>query len=79
MVVRHAPLLSGCICILLNWDEERKTVVRHLKAMGVPVMVMVIMDKASHWSGEDPGPMKDDPKNFHVLEAGRIQEGLAGL
>jgi len=79
MVVRHAPLLSGCICILLNWDEERKTVVRHLKAMGVPVMVMVIIDKASHWPVEDPGPMKDDPKNFHVLEAGRIQEGLAGL
>lgn len=79
MVVRHASQLSGCICILQAWDAERKTLVRHLKTMGVPVKVLVVSDKSSHGPDEDVGPMKDDLKNFHVLEPGRIQEGLAAI
>lgn len=78
MVVRYAQRLSGCICILLAWDAERKTLVRHLKTLGVPAKVMVILDNADDGL-IDPGPMKDDLNNFHILEAGRIQEGLAAL
>jgi hypothetical protein len=27
----------------------------------------------------DAGPMRGDPENFHILEAGKIEPGLARL
>ena len=44
MVIERAALLSGCICILLSWDEERKTFIRYLQELGVPLLVFVVTD-----------------------------------
>jgi uncharacterized protein (DUF58 family) len=77
-VLNHAGAVSGCICIFLAWDEARRELVRKLRLFAVPVLVMVI--KQRNTGGEfPPGPMKDAPDRFHVLEAGRIEEGVAGL
>ncbi|MCP4220667.1 MAG: DUF58 domain-containing protein [bacterium] len=76
MVMKHAPLLSGCICIFLSWDDERKQFIGNLKARGIPVKVLVIGDNLS-MQGDDP--MKNDGENFHLLKAGEIEEGLARL
>ncbi|MEW6669808.1 MAG: DUF58 domain-containing protein [Thermodesulfobacteriota bacterium] len=78
LVTERAPLLSGTICVLLAWDEERKALVSLLKKLGLPVLVLVITDRGDKET-MDPGPMKDDPANFHCLRAGRIQEGLSRL
>lgn len=81
-VFARASMLSGCICILLSWDDERKLFIKHLKALGVPVLVLVITD-ATDTAIDDPafdlGPMKDRPDFFHMLKVGNIQEGLARL
>lgn len=83
MLINHAPLLSGCVCILLSWDEERKKMIKTLQSLNVPLVVIVISDDAGPGSGQgqdqDTGHMKGDQKNFHVLTVDNIEEGLAGL
>lgn len=78
LVLNHASALSGCICVLLVWDEERRDLVRKLKALGLPVMVLVVLGRAPV-EPLDPGPMQDDPEHLRTLEIGRIEEQLATL
>jgi uncharacterized protein (DUF58 family) len=78
LVLNHAKSVGGCICVLLAWDEPRQRFVRKLRAVGQPVMVLVIRGP-----GETrplpPGPMSDAPEWFHTLEIGRIEAQLAAL
>jgi hypothetical protein len=78
LVLNHASALSGCICVLLAWDDERQDLVRKLKALGLPVLVLVVFEKAPA-ERLDPGPMRSDPEHLHALETGRIEEQLAML
>lgn len=78
LVVRHAALVSGCVCVLLAWDEPRRLLVQRLTSLRVPLLVCVVTD------GDQPelldlGPMKNDPQDFHHLRVGNIQEALARL
>jgi len=70
-------VVSGCICVLLAWDAPRRKLVERLKLLGLPVTVMVITDPGE--KPPDPGPLRDEPELFHVLEAGKIEEGLARM
>jgi uncharacterized protein (DUF58 family) len=78
LVIDHAGAVSGCIFVLLAWDGPRREVVRKIKMLGVPVMVLVVMESGAN-TALAPGPMQDEPENFHVLEAGKIADGLAKL
>jgi uncharacterized protein (DUF58 family) len=78
LVMERASLLSGCICVLLSWDEERQELIHLLKALGLPVLVLVITDDEPP-QALDPGPMKDDPENLRRLQVGKVMEGLARL
>ena len=75
LVLHHAPSVSGWVGIFLEWDDARRKLIRKLMSLGVPVMVLVIRT-----AGAPPVHRSvDDPEAFHVLEAGRIEEGLARL
>jgi uncharacterized protein (DUF58 family) len=78
LVLDHASSVSGCICVFLAWDEARRDLVRKLKMLGVPVLVLVITEPGRDRPLE-PGPMQDELDRFHHLEAGRMEEGLARL
>ena len=78
LVLEHAQVVSGCVCVLLAWDEPRQGFVKKLLALGIPVLVLVIVAPGESTKLE-PGPMRESPDRFHVLEAGRIQEGLVGM
>ncbi len=78
LVIEHAPALNGCICIFLKWDKPRQELVKLLKAMELPVLVLVVTP-AGHTDPLDPGPMRDEPESLHALEAGKIAEGLEKL
>jgi uncharacterized protein (DUF58 family) len=78
LIVERSSLLSGCICVLLSWDEERQRLIRLLKALGVPLLVLVIMESDTS-EPLDPGPMKMDPQNLLRLQVGKIEGGLARL
>jgi len=78
LVLERAGLLSSCICILLSWDADRQDLVQRLKESGLPVLVLVVLQEG-HAETVTPGPMKDDSDRFVVLEAGKIEQGLAKL
>jgi uncharacterized protein (DUF58 family) len=78
LVMERASLLSGCVCVLLSWDEERQKLIHLLKALGLPVMVLVIRGEGAT-QPLDLGAMKSDPENLHSLQVGKIKEGLARL
>ena len=78
LVLNHATVVSGCICILLAWDAARRSFVEKLKALGVPVLVVVILPAAPKEPLE-PGPMRDEPDRFHTLVVGQIEQGLVKL
>lgn len=78
LVMERASLLSGCICILISWDEERKRFIGQLKELGVPLLVVVVTEGNTS-NTLDPGPMKDRPESFHIMEVGKVKEELAKL
>jgi uncharacterized protein (DUF58 family) len=71
LVLNHAPSVSGCICVLQRWDEPRKKLIEKLKALGVPLLVLVIVPRG--------GKIANTLEKLHVLEVGKIEEGLAKL
>ncbi len=78
LVVRHAGAVSGCILVLLAWDEPRQRLVEKLKVLGLPVLVLVIRPPGK--TGPlDPGPMRDDPERLVALETGKVEEQLSLL
>ena len=78
LVLERADLLSGCICILLSWDEKRQELARLLRALGIPLLVLVITDHRTP-RPLDPGPMKGSSRNLVELQVGKIEQGLARL
>lgn len=78
LVVEHASVLSGCLCVLVGWDAPRQELVRMLRALDVPLRVFLILP-AGGQPPRDLGPMADVPESFFCLETGRIEEGLRRL
>jgi len=78
LVLEHTPVVSGCICVLLSWDEVRRRMVEKMMMLSVPMLVIIVVE-AGQKKNFDPGPMRDFPEHFHVVEAGRIEEGLLRL
>jgi len=78
LVMNHVSAVSGCICVLLAWDEPRRRFVEKLKMLGLPVLVLVIRAPGDA-SSLEPGPMRDAPQHLRALEIGRIEEQLASL
>jgi uncharacterized protein (DUF58 family) len=78
LVLNHIKVVSGCVCVLMDWDEQRRGFIEKIQALGVPVLVLVIVGPGQAGLVE-PGPMRDQPGQFHVLETGQIESGLARL
>jgi uncharacterized protein (DUF58 family) len=78
LVFERATLLSGCICILLAWEEERKSFIRKLEALGLPVMVLVVTEDTISQSIDSDSDAWQ-PERLINLRPGRIEEGLAQL
>jgi uncharacterized protein (DUF58 family) len=78
LVMEHVTTVSGCICVFVAWDEARQSLVRQLRAIGIPLLVFVVTETGAADSLE-PGPLSEEPQCFHPLEVGKIGEGLAKL
>jgi len=78
LVSEHGAGLSGCVLVLLEWDEPRRALVRRLKALRLPTLAMVLVP--GNKVGEfDPGPAEDQPQQLVVLESGKVGEDLRQL
>lgn len=77
-VFERIQWFSGCICVLLAWDEARMALVRDLKDRGVPLLVIVVVADGSPLP-MDSGPMKGSENRFRVVKSGDVEKALAGL
>ncbi len=77
LVLSHVSAVSGCVCVLLAWDAPRREFVKKLQVLAVPVLVLVVA--APGGAKPDPGPLRDEPHRFRVLEMGQIEKQLATL
>ena len=68
-VLARRAALSGCILILLAWDEPRQELARALQQSGLPFKVLLVSEREI---ARAPGWLR-------VLDPGKIQEGLAKL
>jgi len=64
---RHA--LTGCICVLLRWDEPRREFVHRLQANGIALRVIALSETTPD----------ECPPWLLVVEPGKVEEGLARL
>jgi hypothetical protein len=69
-------MLSGCICVLLAWDEERKNFIEQLRSLGLPLLVFVITDRTTDHADV---LQENRPEDVHFLKVGKIQEDLNAL
>ncbi|MBV9464261.1 MAG: DUF58 domain-containing protein [Verrucomicrobiae bacterium] len=75
LVERHLSLLSGCMLVLLDWDERRRRLVERLSANGVPILAVVM----THEKG---GPLQNALAGDAVVRAirsGHLGEDLLRL
>jgi uncharacterized protein (DUF58 family) len=78
LVFNHLSVVSGCICILQKWDDVRRHFVDQLKALNVPVLVLVVVPSGDGISGAG-GPLLEAEGSLHILAADKLAEGLAQL
>lgn len=79
-VVRsRLSLLSGCICVFLTWDEDRRALIEQLQTAGIPVLVLIIATKAGLSTPPDTSCLQDQQSSLHVLNVNNIQAGLLAL
>jgi uncharacterized protein (DUF58 family) len=77
LVLERQASLSGAICVLLGWDEPRRQLVEHLRALDVPTLVLIVTEPARPGAAT-PGDAAEEA-GVHRLEVGRVAEGLAAL
>jgi uncharacterized protein (DUF58 family) len=75
LVVERQGLVSGAICVLLSWDDERREFVDALGRLGIPALVAVVTAPGAVLT---PAPRHPGTR-LYALERGRIAEGLARL
>ena len=73
-VMTRVSMLSGCICILIDWDEARKKLISYLQELGIPTLVLVVVAEKQEDKQEELYL-----ENLHWLKLGKIQEGLMKL
>jgi len=71
-VLTHAPHLSACVFVLLDWDAPRQKLVNETRALGLPVRILVLDETL-------PSPALDESAHLRRLHPAHLPEGLAAL
>lgn len=69
---------SGFILILLDWDKKRQELVRELRLLKIPVLVIVV-SKLETLPRTPDDPMRDRHDYFWTVQAGEIEQSLQRL
>jgi uncharacterized protein (DUF58 family) len=77
IVLRQIARVSGCVCIFLKWDEDRKTLVEQMSSLGIPQIVIVLKRPGERAPKIE---LKNDRfARVHVIELDKVQEGLSRI
>ncbi len=50
-MLNHIAAVSGCICVLQRWDEERQKLVEKLRTLNIPLLVLVVIQPGGKKAG----------------------------
>lgn len=75
-VMAHGSRVSGCICVLLAWDDARQQLLQQLTAIGIPCKVLLVGNYAMDAS-LNLKPMASQSEHFHIINPSRITQDLA--
>ncbi|MEL6939166.1 MAG: DUF58 domain-containing protein [Cyanobacteria bacterium J06598_1] len=79
-VVRsRLSLLSGCICIFLDWDSDRKALIEQLQAANIPTLGLIIASEEGLAEPLDRSCLRNSQSSLHILPLNNIQETLLTL
>jgi Protein of unknown function DUF58 len=78
-IIERLPLLSGCICILLDWDEPRKALVQQMQRMSIPTLVFIVTGDRTRIEQLITEYSSAPLTTIQILQLSQIQEGLMGL
>ncbi len=76
VVMERISLLSGCICIFISWDDQRKKLVNYLKTMKINILILLVIDQEDNFDKLAIESIQDDLVSLHILKSGKIAEGL---
>lgn len=75
LIMQNVGETSGLICVLLDWDRDRRDLVQRILALAIPVFVFVVTEDPGA-IGAAAGPLADAPDRLVALPADAIQEAL---
>jgi uncharacterized protein (DUF58 family) len=75
LVTNRLTEVSGAICVFIAWDEQRREFVKQIRAMGIPLLVLVVTEPNS----KDLDADGLTPDIFRQIEVGKAAESLATL
>ncbi|MEL6259869.1 MAG: DUF58 domain-containing protein [Cyanobacteria bacterium J06626_6] len=78
-VSMRISLLSGCICIFLDWDSDRQQLVEQLQTANIPTLALIVSGEKGLAEQPDLSCLKNGQSRFHILPVGNIQEALLSL
>ena len=77
IVIRQIARVSGCVCIFLKWDENRKTLVEQMSSLGIPQIVLVLKRPRERAPRIE---LKNDRfARVHVIDLENVQEALSRI
>ena len=68
-LLQRRGALSGCVLVLIDWDEPRRELLRRLRESGMALLVLLVSEE----------PVASPPPWLHLLVPGKIEAGLAQL
>ena len=71
-VVEKLSMLSGCICILIDWDEKRRKLIDYLQGFNIPLLILLVTKDRDKYSDLHL-------ENLHILPTGEIQAALMNI
>jgi uncharacterized protein (DUF58 family) len=77
LVFRNIDSLSALMCIFLGWDHARQEFVKKIRALNIPVLVIVLEESPE--IKHDAGSMEDQPHRFHVLYQNKVEDQLQDI
>lgn len=73
LVASRCRALSSCICVLVEWNEERRVLLRTLRLHGLDVTALLVRPPKA------TGPMPTSSDFVHIIDPDAVAEGLARL
>ncbi|NET69927.1 MAG: DUF58 domain-containing protein [Sphaerospermopsis sp. SIO1G2] len=81
VILEKISMLSGCICIFIAWDEQRKKLIEYLAKMNIETLVFMLKNNQNYdWEYLSKNDfIKYDSTRFYILNIDNIQQELMKL